>query len=64
LAKTNSIACIKISFFFSKLPDVSDEHFHKHYAHVHADLTVAAKIFGVYQIQRYTQASSDLRKSI
>ncbi|KAF2492443.1 hypothetical protein BU16DRAFT_515406 [Lophium mytilinum] len=47
--------CIKLSFFFSKLPHVSYEHFHKHYAHVHADLTVASKDFNVCKIQRYVQ---------
>lgn len=46
-----------MQFFFSKLPDVSWEHFSKHYAHIHSDLTVAAKPFGLHQVQRYTQVS-------
>jgi hypothetical protein len=36
---------------------VDDDHFMKHYNHVHADLTLASKGFGVYKIQRYVQAS-------
>lgn len=44
-----------MQFFFSKLPEVSWEHFSKHYAHIHSDLTVAAKSFGVHHVQRYTQ---------
>lgn len=44
-----------MQFFFSKLPEVSWEHFSKHYAHVHSDMTVAAKSFGAHQVQRYTQ---------
>ncbi|KAG9258703.1 EthD domain-containing protein [Emericellopsis atlantica] len=46
---------IKIQFFFSKLGDVSWEHFSKHYAHVHADMTVAAEAFGAFNVRRYTQ---------
>jgi hypothetical protein len=34
---------------------MSDEHFYKHWATVHADLTVASKAFNVYKIERYTQ---------
>lgn len=48
-------ACVKVSVFFKKLPNVSDEHFFKHWATVHADLTVASKGFNVYKIERYTQ---------
>lgn len=44
-----------MQFFFSKLPEVSWEHFSKHYAHVHCDMTVAAKSFGAHKVQRYTQ---------
>ncbi|CAI6094028.1 unnamed protein product [Clonostachys chloroleuca] len=47
--------CIKLEFFFYKLPDVSSEHFHKHYAHIHSDITVAARSFGAHKVQRYTQ---------
>jgi ABC-type sulfate transport system permease component len=54
-------ACIKMQFFFSKLPEVSWEHFSKHYAHVHSDLTVAAKSFGAHRVQRYTQVSKPRR---
>jgi hypothetical protein len=46
-----------MQFYFNKLPDVSWEHFSKHYAHIHSDLTVAAKPFGLHQVQRYTQVS-------
>ena len=44
-----------MSFFFSKLPEVSFEHFSKHYGHIHSDLTVAAQGFGAFDVQRYTQ---------
>ncbi|KAH8175633.1 ethD domain-containing protein [Sarocladium implicatum] len=47
--------CIKMMFFFSKDPNVSYEHFSKHYAHIHSDLTVAASSFGAFNVQRYTQ---------
>lgn len=46
-----------MQFFFSKLPEVSWEHFSKHYAHVHSDMTLAAKSFGAHHVQRYTQVS-------
>jgi hypothetical protein len=48
-------ACIKVSFFFKKLPHVTYDHFFTHYGHVHSDLTVSARSFGLYKIQRYTQ---------
>lgn len=54
-AKPNYQPCVKLSFYFSKLPDVSDEHFHRHWETVHADLTVAAQGFKVCKIQRYVQ---------
>ncbi|KAF2677360.1 hypothetical protein K458DRAFT_447012 [Lentithecium fluviatile CBS 122367] len=54
-AKENYQPCIKLSFFFKKLPDVDDDHFQMHYNHVHADLTVASKDFNVVKIQRYVQ---------
>ena len=44
-------------FFFWKAPEVSFEHFSKHYAHIHSDLTVGAKSFGAFNVQRYTQVS-------
>lgn len=50
-----ALACIKLSFFFKKQPNVDDDHFMKHYNHVHSDLTVASKGFGIYKIQRYVQ---------
>ncbi|KAF2840343.1 hypothetical protein M501DRAFT_931893 [Patellaria atrata CBS 101060] len=61
-----SEACIKLSFFFNKLPDVSYEHFYKHYGHVHADLTVGTKAFGQFNIQRYTQhhATPEMREKL
>ena len=34
---------------------MSYEHFYKHWASVHADLTVAAKSFSVHKIKRYVQ---------
>ncbi|KAF2265499.1 hypothetical protein CC78DRAFT_461048 [Lojkania enalia] len=49
------ISCIKLSFFFKKLPNVDDDHFQMHYNHVHSDLTVASKNFNVCKIQRYVQ---------
>ncbi|KAF2119703.1 hypothetical protein BDV96DRAFT_642714 [Lophiotrema nucula] len=53
--KENYQPCIKLSFFFKKLPNVDDDHFQMHYNHVHSDLTVASKGFNVYKIQRYVQ---------
>ncbi|CAK7214808.1 hypothetical protein SCUCBS95973_002259 [Sporothrix curviconia] len=47
--------CIKISLFFRKRPDVSYEHFYKHWATVHADLTAASGEFRSRNILRYTQ---------
>lgn len=54
-ATPNTQPCIKLSFWFNKLPNVSDEQFHRHWETVHADLTVAAKDFGLCKIQRYVQ---------
>lgn len=48
-------ACIKVCSFFRKRPDVSHEHFHKHYAHVHADIVTAAEAFGALKVLRYSQ---------
>ncbi|KAF2465272.1 uncharacterized protein BDR25DRAFT_318525 [Lindgomyces ingoldianus] len=62
--KENHQPCIKLSFFFKKLPDVDDDHFQMHYNHVHADLTVASKEFNVVKIQRYVQVNfSELYQS-
>ncbi|CAM1502224.1 Fc.00g042080.m01.CDS01 [Cosmosporella sp. VM-42] len=47
--------CVKVSFYFKKRKDVSHEHFFKHWAHVHADLTLASRNFGQFKCQRYTQ---------
>lgn len=58
-ATPNIQPCIKLSFWFNKLPNVSDEQFHRHWETVHADLTVAAKDFNVCKIQRYVQVSVD-----
>jgi len=52
--------CIKLSFYFNKLPEVSYEQFHRHWETVHADLTVAAKDFTACKIQRYVQYHQDL----
>jgi len=46
---------MKLSFFFSKLPEVSFDQFHRHWETVHADLTVATKSFADNKIQRYVQ---------
>lgn len=54
-AEPNYQPCVKLSFFFNKLPEVSYEQFHRHWETVHADLTVAAKDFAVCKIQRYVQ---------
>ncbi|KAK1059742.1 hypothetical protein LTR12_007589 [Friedmanniomyces endolithicus] len=54
-AAPNYQPCIKLSFFFNKKPEVSDEQFHRHWETVHADLTIAAKDFKACQIQRYVQ---------
>lgn len=54
-AQPNVQPCIKLSFWFNKLPHVSDEQFHRHWETVHADLTIAAKEFNVCKIQRYVQ---------
>jgi hypothetical protein len=56
-AKPNTQSCIKLTFYFNKLPEVSYEQFYGHWSTVHADLTVAAKGFGLYKIQRYVQVS-------
>ncbi|KAH7377327.1 hypothetical protein BKA66DRAFT_572128 [Pyrenochaeta sp. MPI-SDFR-AT-0127] len=53
--KENYQPCIKLCFFFRKLPSVSDVHFQMHYNHVHADLTVACEKFHAVKITRYTQ---------
>lgn len=37
--------CIKICAYFNKLPSTSYEDFYKHWATVHADLTVASEAF-------------------
>ena len=54
-AKPNYQPCIRLSFWFNKLPEVSYEQFHRHWETVHADLTVATKDFNVCKIQRYVQ---------
>jgi hypothetical protein len=57
-APKNNQPCIKLSFYFNKLPEVSYEQFYGHWSTVHADLTVAAKEFGLRKIQRYVQVTS------
>ncbi|TPX08632.1 uncharacterized protein E0L32_009971 [Thyridium curvatum] len=47
--------CVKVSFYFKKLPDVSYDHFHQHWATVHADLTVGSKPFARHKVLRYIQ---------
>jgi hypothetical protein len=57
-APKNTQPCIKLSFYFNKLPEVSYEQFYGHWSTVHADLTVAAEEFGFLKIQRYVQVFS------
>jgi hypothetical protein len=57
-AEANYQPYIRLSFFFSKLPDVSYEQFHRHWETVHADLTVASKAFKKVHIRRYNQVRS------
>ncbi|KAF2404504.1 hypothetical protein EJ06DRAFT_526587 [Trichodelitschia bisporula] len=47
--------CVKLSFFFNKLPNVSYEHFHRHWETVHADLAISAREFGLCGLKRYSQ---------
>ncbi|RDW77736.1 hypothetical protein BP6252_05789 [Coleophoma cylindrospora] len=54
-AQPNIQPCIKLSFFFNKLPEVSHEHFYRHWQTVHADLTVATKDFAICNLKRYVQ---------
>lgn len=54
-AKPNTQDCVKLTFYFSKLPNVSYEQFYGHWSTVHADLTVAARGFSAVKIQRYVQ---------
>ncbi|RVX71587.1 hypothetical protein B0A52_03771 [Exophiala mesophila] len=54
-AKPNYQPYIRLSFYFSKLPEVSYEQFHRHWETVHADLTVASKPFKDFHIGRYCQ---------
>ncbi|KAM5347000.1 hypothetical protein ACJ41O_010005 [Fusarium nematophilum] len=52
--------CVKVAFYFKKRKDVSHEHFFKHWAQVHADLTLASRNFGLFQVQRYVQVCQTL----
>jgi hypothetical protein len=54
-AQPKTQACIKLSFYFNKLPEVSFDQFYGHWSTVHADLAVAAKGFGLCKLQRYVQ---------
>ncbi|KAH7019821.1 EthD domain-containing protein [Ilyonectria destructans] len=47
--------CVRVSIYFKKKKGVSFEHFTQHWAHVHADMTLASKKFGLFKVQRYTQ---------
>jgi len=58
-AGPNVQQCVKLAFYFNKLPDVSHEHFYAHWSTVHADLTVAAKDFAAVKIQRYVQVAQN-----
>ncbi|RDW61577.1 hypothetical protein BP5796_11469 [Coleophoma crateriformis] len=63
-AKPNIQPCIKLSFFFNKLPEVSHEHFYRHWQTVHADLTVATKDFAICNLKRYVQLAPATPKQI
>ena len=54
-SQPNTQPYIRLSFYFRKLPEVSDEQFHRHWETVHADLTVASKAFKDCHIGRYVQ---------
>ncbi|KAF2664302.1 hypothetical protein BT63DRAFT_444057 [Microthyrium microscopicum] len=54
-AKPNYQPYVKLTFFFSKGSNISDEQFHRHWETVHADLTVASKDFRVNDLRRYVQ---------
>ncbi|KAF2006270.1 hypothetical protein P154DRAFT_570334 [Amniculicola lignicola CBS 123094] len=62
--KENYQPCIKLSFFFKKLPTVDDDHFQMHYNHVHSDLTVASKKFNVVKVQRYLYQSPAMKQKV
>ncbi|TPX08254.1 uncharacterized protein E0L32_001850 [Thyridium curvatum] len=47
--------CVKVSLYFKKLPNVSWEHFSKHWATVHADITVSSETFKEHGCLRYVQ---------
>ena len=57
-AKPNIQPCIKLTFYFNKLPNVSYEQFYGHWSTVHADLTVASNGFAAQKIQRYVQVDT------
>ena len=61
-AKPNTQPSIKLSFFFKKLPGVSDDHFYRHWQSIHSDLTVGTKSFHDNQLQRYVQVGSSPKK--
>jgi len=48
---------LKLLFFVTKSPSLSDEEFHRHWETIHADLTVAAKNFQKIKILRYVQVN-------
>lgn len=45
---------------------MDDDHFQKHYNHVHSDLTVGCKKFHAVKIQRYVQSyqSPEMKKKV
>ena len=59
-AEPNYQPYIRLSFYFNKLPEVSYEHFHKHWETVHADLVLATKAWKNFHIGRYTQVHATL----
>jgi hypothetical protein len=56
-AEPNVQPYIRLSFFFQKLPHISYEQFYRHWATVHADLSIGSKSFAGARIGRYAQVS-------
>ncbi|KAL5350356.1 hypothetical protein V496_02811 [Pseudogymnoascus sp. VKM F-4515 (FW-2607)] len=50
---------IRISFFFTKIPSMSQSQFESHWRDTHGRLAIATKAFREAQIQQYTQIHND-----
>ncbi|KAF2275914.1 uncharacterized protein EI97DRAFT_458912 [Westerdykella ornata] len=50
----NKQAHVRVIILFKRRPDISEDYFHLHWSTVHAELTVAARDFGIH-ISRYNQ---------